>query len=123
MAMWNPWRGCHRYSEGCRFCYIHKGDGKRGVDTERIVRTKQFGAPSERDKDGNYKMKPGQTVYLCFSTDFLIEEADPWRGECWAKPAWRYGPCYCKTFGRTDGRNCQGRKKGRLAVDLCRTSF
>ena len=84
MAMWNPWRGCHRYSEGCRFCYIHKGDGKRGVDTERIVRTKQFGAPSERDKDGNYKMKPGQTVYLCFSTDFLIEEADPWRGECWA---------------------------------------
>lgn len=84
MAMWNPWRGCHRYSEGCRFCYIHKGDGKRCVDTERIVRTKQFGAPSERDKDGNYKMKPGQTVYLCFSTDFLIEEADPWRGECWA---------------------------------------
>ena len=28
-------------------------------------------------------MKPGQTVYLGFSTDFLIREADPWRGECW----------------------------------------
>lgn len=28
-------------------------------------------------------MKPGQTVYLCFSTDFLIEDADPWRSECW----------------------------------------
>ena len=23
-------------------------------------------------------------VYLCFSTDFLIEEADSWRGECWS---------------------------------------
>jgi protein gp37 len=23
-------------------------------------------------------------VYLCFQTDFLIAEADAWRGECWA---------------------------------------
>jgi len=29
-------------------------------------------------------MKGGQLVYLCFSTDFLIEEADPWRAQCWA---------------------------------------
>lgn len=83
MAMWNPWRGCRRYSEGCKFCYIHKGDGKRGVDTGNIVRTGQFDAPVARDKAGNYKIKPGQTVYLCFSTDFLIDEADAWRGECW----------------------------------------
>ena len=26
MAVWNPWRGCHRHSEGCKYCYIHKGD-------------------------------------------------------------------------------------------------
>ncbi|MEL7624110.1 DUF5131 family protein [Sedimentibacter hydroxybenzoicus DSM 7310] len=26
MPMWNPWRGCRRYSEGCQYCYIHKGD-------------------------------------------------------------------------------------------------
>lgn len=30
-------------------------------------------------KQGGYKMKPG-LVYLGFSTDFLIEEADAWRG-------------------------------------------
>jgi len=29
-----------------------------------------------------YKMKGG-LCYLCFSTDFLLEEADGWRGECW----------------------------------------
>lgn len=83
MAMWNLWRGCHRYSEGCRFCYIHKGDAKRGVDTDRIVPAENFDAPVERKKNGEYRMKSGQLVYLCFSTDFLLEDADPWRGRCW----------------------------------------
>lgn len=82
MAMWNPWRGCHRYSEGCKFCYIHKGDAKRGVDTGRIVKTDGFYAPVERKKNGEYKIKSGP-VYLGFSTDFLLPEADCWRGECW----------------------------------------
>jgi len=82
MAMWNPWRGCRKCSEGCLHCYIHKGDAKRGVNTNEIVRTKDFYKPLERLKNGNYKMKSG-TVYTCFSTDFLIEEADEWRGECW----------------------------------------
>lgn len=83
MAMWNPWRGCRRCSEGCLHCYIHKGDAKRGVDTGIIDRTKDFYKPVERLKrSGEYKLKAGM-VYTCFSTDFLIEEADGWRGECW----------------------------------------
>lgn len=28
-------------------------------------------------------MKTGQLVYLCFQSDFLVEDADPWRTECW----------------------------------------
>jgi len=84
MPMWNPWRGCHRYSEGCSYCYIHKGDQKCGVDTNQIVKTDNFYAPVERKKNGGYKMKPGGTVYVCFSSDFLIAEADGWRGECWS---------------------------------------
>lgn len=83
MAMWNPWRGCHKYSEGCKYCYIHKGDLKRGVNTNNIVKTNNFYAPIAKNKAGMYKMKSGQRVYLCFSTDFLIEEGDSWRGECW----------------------------------------
>lgn len=83
MAMWAPWRGCHRYSEGCAHCYIHKGDAKRGVDTNLIVKTDDFNAPIERKKNGEYKIKPGSLVYVCFQTDFLIEEADEWRKECW----------------------------------------
>lgn len=83
MAMWKPWRGCHKYSEGCKYCYIHKGDAKRGVDTGSIVKLDGFDAPVKRNKNGEYRMKGGQLVYLCFSTDFLIEEADPWRAQCW----------------------------------------
>jgi protein gp37 len=83
MAMWSPWRGCHKYSEGCKYCYIHKGDAKRGVDTNVIVKTNDFNTPIAKNKKGEYKIKSGQTVYLCFSTDFLIEEADKWREECW----------------------------------------
>ncbi|MBP3475094.1 MAG: DUF5131 family protein [Lachnospiraceae bacterium] len=83
MARWDPWRGCHKYSEGCKFCYTHKGDSKRGTDTNLITKTDKFYAPITKDKKGAYKMKTGQLVFLCFSSDFLIEEADAWRTECW----------------------------------------
>lgn len=85
--MWNPWRGCHKYSVGCKFCYIHKGDAKRGVDTNNIVKTDKFTAPIEKYQKGKnvgqYKVKSGETVYMCFSSDFLLEDADEWRKECW----------------------------------------
>ena len=82
MAMWNPWRGCKKCSEGCMHCYIHKGDAKRGINTNDIVKTKDFRKPVETLKNGSYKLKPG-IVYTCFSTDFLIQDADGWREECW----------------------------------------
>ena len=82
MSMWNPWRGCKKCSNGCLHCYIHKGDAKRGIDTSEIVKTKDFAKPTERLKNGAYKMK-SDIVYTCFSTDFLIEDADSWRTECW----------------------------------------
>lgn len=81
MAMWNPWRGCIKCSEGCKYCYIHKGDYKIGIDTNKIVKTTDFYKPIEKLKNGTYKIKSG-LVYLCFSTDFLIKEADEWRLEC-----------------------------------------
>ena len=83
MAVWNPWRGCHRHSEGCKYGSIHKGDARKGINTAEVVRTDKFFAPIEKKKNGEYKMKPGQVVYLCFQSDFLVEEADAWREECW----------------------------------------
>lgn len=82
MASWDPWRGCKKCSEGCLHCYIHKGDAKRNVDTNSVVKTKDFAKPVEKLKNGAFKMKSGM-VFLCFSSDFLIKEADGWRAECW----------------------------------------
>jgi len=80
--MWNPWFGCRKYSEGCRFCYIHKGDAKRGLNTNNIRKSSSLNAPLLKVND-QFKWKSGSTVYLCFSSDFLIEEADLWRSEVW----------------------------------------
>ncbi|MDO4459940.1 MAG: DUF5131 family protein [Clostridia bacterium] len=83
MSRWDPWRGCHRCSEGCKFCYIHKGDAKRGIDTNIIVRSEKFDRPIERKKrSGEYKMASSE-VYTCFSSDFLLEDADEWRPHAW----------------------------------------
>lgn len=83
MAMWSPWRGCRKKSEGCEHCYIHKAYAKTGYNISEIVKTDSFRAPVELTGCGDYKIKPGRMVYVCFSADFLIEEADPWRPECW----------------------------------------
>lgn len=83
MALWNPWRGCHRISEGCKFCYIHKGDKRKNINTDEIIVTKDFYKPLEKFKNNEYKIKSNSLVNLCFSSDFLIEEADQWRGEIW----------------------------------------
>ena len=80
--MWNPWRGCKKCSEGCKYCYIHKGNLKKGINTNDIKKTEDFNKPIEKLKNGSYKIKSG-VVYVCFSSDFLIEEADIWRDECW----------------------------------------
>lgn len=30
------------------------------------------------------RIPSGETVYTCFSSDFLLSDADPWRPEAWA---------------------------------------
>lgn len=53
------------------------------LDTYAIddTKPKDFTKPVEKKKNGEYKIKSG-IVYLCFSTDFLIEEADGWHDDC-----------------------------------------
>lgn len=83
MAMWNPWRGCRRVSEGCKYCFLFMKVTKNGrLIQARLKNLLNLMRRSKKTKNG-YKMKGGQKVYVCFSSDFLIEEADPWREECW----------------------------------------
>jgi protein gp37 len=83
MIIWNPWHGCHKISEGCQHCYMYFLDGKRNIDTSVVFRTEQFRLPIQRRRDGRYKLPGGMQLYVGLSTDFFVEEADPWRAEAW----------------------------------------
>ncbi len=83
MAGWNPWHGCHKKSEGCANCYVYRIDAKHGRDSSVVQRTAEFDLPVRRGRDGNYKIAPGELVWTCFSSDFLVEDADIWRSEAW----------------------------------------
>ena len=81
---WNPWHGCHKYSEGCKNCFMYFLDKTRGLDGSQIYKTKtDFNLPLKKDRQGNYKIKSGEFVRVCMSSDFFLEEADEWRDEVW----------------------------------------
>jgi protein gp37 len=81
--MWNLWHGCHKLSAGCRHCYVYRGDARHGLDSTVVVQTKSFDLPVRKKRNGAYKIPSGATLYTCFTSDFLVEDADPWRAEAW----------------------------------------
>lgn len=83
-AMWNPWHGCKRVSEGCKNCYVYLMDNKRGIDPSIIRRSKTaFYLPLQKNRAGNHKIEAGTEVGVCFTSDFFIEEADAFRKDAW----------------------------------------
>ena len=82
---WNPWHGCRRYSEGCKFCYMFVLDKAHHVpeSSTEIVRTKMFGKPLEMTRKGWYKIPSGYTLRVNMTSDTFLEEADGWRTEMW----------------------------------------
>ena len=82
--IWNPWHGCRKVSEGCQNCYMYFLDAQRGKDGGDIYRTKAgFRYPLSKDRSGQYKVKSGEMLRVCMTSDFFLEEADPWRAEAW----------------------------------------
>jgi hypothetical protein len=79
---WNPWEGCRKCSEACKHCFLFPRLFGRDMDGARRCKTtwdKPWGWQKAAVAAGGRK-----TVGLCFCSDFLIEEADPWRQEAWA---------------------------------------
>ena len=83
-SMWNPWHGCRRKSEGCANCYVHRNAGKYGGNANLVKKNQTFDLPVQRLRNGEYKLKSGELVYTCFTSDFFTPEADAWRPEAWA---------------------------------------
>jgi protein gp37 len=82
--IWNPWYGCRKVGEGCRNCYMHHLADRRGRDGTVVVRsTSGFHKPLARDRQGRFVYQPGETIRVCMTSDFFLEEADSWRPEAW----------------------------------------
>ena len=59
-------------------------DSLRDKDGSEIYRTKTgFKYPLSKYRDGTFKVKRGETIRVCMTSDFFLEEADPWRDEAW----------------------------------------
>lgn len=84
-ADWNPWHGCTKISPGCKYCYVYRQDEMYGADISSSLcrKTRNFNLPLKKKRDGSFKIPEGRIVFTCFTSDFLLEDADPWRGECW----------------------------------------
>ena len=84
MPIWNPWHGCRKISPGCQHCYVYRRDASVGRDASLVTQTGDFDLPIRRDRHRAYKLQPGTgTVFTCMTSDFFLEEADPWRPACW----------------------------------------
>ncbi len=82
--IWNPWHGCIKKSEGCANCYMYFLDQQRDKNGSTIYRVKNnFNYPLQKDKSGQYKIKSGEQIRVCMTSDFFLEEADEWRPEAW----------------------------------------
>ena len=82
--IWNPWHGCVKCSEGCQNCYMYFLDRMRDQNGAEIYKTKSgFSYPLQKDRAGHYKIQSGEQIRVCMTSDFFLEEADPWRAEAW----------------------------------------
>lgn len=82
--LWNPWHGCHKLSAGCQNCYVYRIDQQHGKNSGEVLKTSSFRLPSERKRDGSYRIPSGERVYTCLSSDFFLEDADIWRQDAWS---------------------------------------
>ncbi len=81
--IWNPWHGCKKVSEGCRNCYMYFLDRQRDKDGGQIYRTQSFNYPLQRNRAGSYKVRSGERIRVCMTSDFFLPDADRWRPEAW----------------------------------------
>ncbi len=98
-ADWNPWHGCTKISAGCKYCYVYRQDEMYGSSTASSVCKKNldFEKPLKRKRDKSYKIPSGSIVFTCFTSDFLLSDADEWRSDCWKMMKQR-SDCYFYFF-------------------------
>lgn len=82
--IWNPWHGCQKCSEGCQHCYMYYLDAQHGrTDSSVVAKTSGFFYPVSRNRAGSFKVKSGEMLRVCMSSDFFVEGADVFRDRAW----------------------------------------
>lgn len=74
---WNPWHGCKKVSDGCKFCYMYRDKERYGQDPTTVIRS----APATFNKPLTWK--DPALVFTCSWSDWFIDEADEWRADAW----------------------------------------
>lgn len=54
---------------------------QKGSDIYKVKTN--FNYPLQKNRNGHYKIKSGELIRLCLTSDFFLEEADKWRDEVW----------------------------------------
>lgn len=75
-ATWNPWHGCIKVSEGCRYCYMYRDKTRYGQNPKIISKSKTT-------FDDPLKWAEPQLIFTCSWSDWFIDAADDWRDEAW----------------------------------------
>ena len=84
MPIWNPWHGCRKISPGCLNCYVYRRDESIGKDASIVTKTGDYTLPLKKNRQGGYKLQASDgVVYTCMTSDFFLDIADEWRGDCW----------------------------------------
>lgn len=71
----------HKEKRRVQNCYIYAMDEIFQRESTKIYKTKSFYLPLAKNRNNEYKIPGNSFIYLCFSSDFLISEADCFRGE------------------------------------------
>lgn len=85
-SIWNTQHGCKKCSAGCQNCYMYFLDKMRGVGraSNDVYKLKtDFNFPLRKNRQGEYKVKPGERLNVNMTSDTFIEESDEWRAEMW----------------------------------------
>lgn len=53
------------------------------ISSSQCRKTGNFNLPVKRKRDKSWKIESGKVVFTCFTSDFLLKDADEWRKECW----------------------------------------
>jgi hypothetical protein len=52
------------------------------ISSSQCRKTANFDLPVKRRRDKSWKIGSGKVVFTCFTSDFLLKDADVWRPEC-----------------------------------------